>query len=175
MCVCLLLSQLGLGGELRSSKRLEERVKEALKLGFNRIIVPKAAARSGGGAAAKKAEGTLASKNVIECANIYEAVAAAFVNPEVAKRFTSRRTKAAAAPRGGTGAGGSGAGSAGGEVSGRSAFAPFRAQGAAVKPISSGGYIKYAAAAINDDRESVDEINESIHDESSCGDESSGF
>jgi hypothetical protein len=160
---------------LRSSKRLEERVKEALKLGFNRIIVPKAAARSGGGgAAAKKAEGTLASKNVIECANIYEAVAAAFVNPEVAKRFTSRRTKASAAPRGGTGAG-SGAGSAGGEVSGRSAFAPFRAQGAAVKPISSGGYIKYAAAAINDGRESVDEINESIHDESSCGDESSGF
>ena len=77
-----------MGGELRGGKRLEDRVKEAVKMGFRRIIVPKSA-----GLVKKKASATTLSENVLECSNLFEAVALSFADPEVAQAFTNSRSR----------------------------------------------------------------------------------
>ena len=40
------IGEIGLGGEIRGGKRIEQRIMEAVKLGFQRIILPKSAIRS---------------------------------------------------------------------------------------------------------------------------------
>lgn len=87
----------GLGGELRSGKRLEERIREAKKMGYQRIIVPKSfgSARKGQAVNLKSSSGAAVGKvdsAVVECKTLFDALAAAFVNPEIAKAFSNRKS-----------------------------------------------------------------------------------
>lgn len=88
----------GLGGELRGGKRLDERIREAQKMGFQRIIVPKASASRFNSQAASSARGAKDGKltnvaGVVECRTLYDVVAAAFVNPEVSRSLSNRRAR----------------------------------------------------------------------------------
>jgi hypothetical protein len=100
LTTCVLVD-VGLGGELRAGKRLEERVREARKMGFERIIVPRS---PGGRAQASSARaggssGSAGGEHVVQCRTLFDVVQAAFVNPEVARSFTNRRARKNAAPK----------------------------------------------------------------------------
>jgi len=64
-----LIAEVGLGGELRGVTQLERRVAEAIKLGFNRVIIP---AKSD-----LKMKGKFAGAQLIECQTVKEAFEAA--------------------------------------------------------------------------------------------------
>lgn len=96
---CVLVD-VGLGGELRAGKRLEERVREARKMGFERIIVPRSPGRAPASSArAGGSSGSAGGEHVVECRTLFDVVQAAFVNPEVARSFTNRRARKNAAPK----------------------------------------------------------------------------
>jgi hypothetical protein len=94
----------GLGGELRGGKRLEERIREAQKMGFQRIIVPKASASKFSKtrtttATMQPATVTTGEKisnaksSVIECRTLFDVLAVAFVHPEVSQTLSSKRRR----------------------------------------------------------------------------------
>ena len=89
-CLCFLLA--GLGGELRGGKRLDERIREAQKMGFQRIIVPIAGVSRFNSKAAHPAQKNY-NAGVIECRTLYDVVAAAFVNPEVSRSLSNRKAR----------------------------------------------------------------------------------
>jgi len=82
----------GLGGELRGGKRLDERIREAQKMGFQRIIVPSASTSRFSSKAAKDGKMNN-SVGVVECRTLCDVVAAAFVNPEVSRSLSNRRAR----------------------------------------------------------------------------------
>ena len=93
-CNCLFPT--GLGGELRGGKRLDDRIREAQKMGFKRIIVPKAGAtsqfkskRTGSATSATMGQ----KEGVVECRTLYDALAVGFVNPEVSKSLKGHHKK----------------------------------------------------------------------------------
>lgn len=103
----LFLRLLGLGGELRGSKRIEDRVREAIKLGFTRIIIPAVTKRTKASDndneedklhhSNKEMLKTNASADyqryTLQCSNILEVVALAFVNPDVVSSMKQKRRK----------------------------------------------------------------------------------
>jgi len=100
----------GLGGELRGSKRIDDRVKEAVKLGFTRIIIPavkktmKASDEEdklhhirNNSSSSKQLKSIITSPDyqryILECSNILEVVALAFVNPAVVSSMKQKRLR----------------------------------------------------------------------------------
>jgi hypothetical protein len=71
-------------------------VREARKMGFERIIVPRSPSKVKTPTARSSAPG---GEHVVECRTLFDVVEAAFVNPEVAKSFTNRRARKSAAPK----------------------------------------------------------------------------
>jgi DNA repair protein RadA/Sms len=67
------IGEVGLGGELRNTKKIEQKIMEAIKLGFRRVIVPKISIKQQvfdqllDKASAIKPE-------IIPCANVFEAI-----------------------------------------------------------------------------------------------------
>jgi len=85
------IGEIGLGGELRGGKRVEDRVREAVKMGFTRIVVPssagfkrKAVSNSGDPVARH-------DDQLFECKTIYDALLVAFANPKVASSLSRQR------------------------------------------------------------------------------------
>jgi hypothetical protein len=65
------VGEVGLGGELRNAKGVEQRVKEAAKLGFSTILVPKASVRGLGGS---EKLGLGPQTKIVGCADLSEAM-----------------------------------------------------------------------------------------------------
>ena len=70
---------------------MEERVREALKMGFQRIIIPKTSHRSSSSRGGGGGEENLRLSQVVECKTLFDALEAAFINPDVVKSFTNKR------------------------------------------------------------------------------------
>ena len=90
---------IGLDGELRVGKRMEERIREAQKMGFNRIIVPKSWFKSKTSdkqaglktsSIASTPSSAASAGGIIECKNLYDVIEHAFVNPTLGKAFREK-------------------------------------------------------------------------------------
>lgn len=93
-----------MGGELRGSKRIEDRVREAIKLGFTRIIIPAVTKRTKASDSEEyklhhsinqlKTNASVDyQRYTLECSNILEVVALAFVNPDVVSSMKQKRRR----------------------------------------------------------------------------------
>ena len=82
---------------MRGGKRLEERIREAQKMGFQRIIVPKASASKFSATSKTQPAGgdtiSNAKSSVIECRTLFDVLAVAFVHPEVSQTLSSKRRR----------------------------------------------------------------------------------
>ena len=71
---------------------MEERIREAQKMGFNRIIVPKSGLKpkTSDKQAGLKTSSTASGGGIIECKNLYDVIEHAFVNPTLGKAFREK-------------------------------------------------------------------------------------
>ncbi len=81
------IGELGLGGELRGGKKIEQRIHEAVKAGFKRVIVPVAAGKS------MSSNDKLRNIEVVPCHNLKEVVAAGLLTHNVEQLLSSQRRK----------------------------------------------------------------------------------
>lgn len=68
------IGELGLGGEIRGTKRMEQRILEAVKIGFRRIVLPAGAYKKGNALEVLKQKMDLKKIELVPCQNLLEAV-----------------------------------------------------------------------------------------------------
>lgn len=92
------IGEIGLGGELRGGKRIEQRINEAIKLGFRRIIIPRSTGYRDSKKPLTKSESKASSAqypgvDVVPCASLWEALVAGLQHEDVAGLLNGTRKR----------------------------------------------------------------------------------
>ena len=162
----------GLDGELRGGKRMEERIREAQKMGFNRIIVPKSGFKSKtsdkqAGLKANSIASTTSSAasggGIIECKNLYDVIEHAFVNPTLGKAFREKYQQRRSKIRSRGGSGGIKGKGVGGYRYAPPSLPLYRQEGEGDGTDDYGSSSNDDTATANDQRESDDDHNNNYY------------
>jgi DNA repair protein RadA/Sms len=86
------IGELGLGGELRGAKKMEQRIAEAMKVGFRRVIIP-ANPTSNVGEMRSKWSRIIQGIEVIPCHNLKEAIEAGLETNNVDDLISKQRRR----------------------------------------------------------------------------------